>query len=48
MAAIVTVENPEAAEDATSSVEATEETVLGNIQAFFKEENTSMMGGWTN
>ncbi|MCX4685485.1 hypothetical protein OG401_14375 [Kitasatospora purpeofusca] len=49
MAAIVTdIENTEVAEDATSSLDVgAVDTVRGNIQAFFAEDNASMMGGWT-
>ncbi|MGW2539302.1 hypothetical protein ACWC5I_00120 [Kitasatospora sp. NPDC001574] len=48
MPAIVTNIENTVDEDATSSLDAgAVKTAQGNIRAFFGEDNTSMMGGWT-
>ncbi|MFJ9771834.1 hypothetical protein ACIRVF_11370 [Kitasatospora sp. NPDC101157] len=49
MPAIITTEEPEVTEDATSSLDvAAVDTIQGNVRAFFGQDNTSMMGGWTS
>ncbi|GAA3009420.1 MULTISPECIES: hypothetical protein [Streptomycetaceae] len=40
-------ESAEAAESVTLDESATN-TIRGNVRAFLDEDNTSMMGGWTN